>query len=83
VSWDSSVSIEMGYGLDGAGSIPVRGKIFLFSTVSRLVLWPTHPPLKWVPGVKWQGYEADHSVPSSAEVKNGGAMTPLPHMFMS
>jgi hypothetical protein len=29
-------------------------------------------------GVKRQGPEADHS-PSSAEVKNGGAMFPLPH----
>jgi hypothetical protein len=28
------------------------------------------------PGVKWQGHEADHSPPSSAEVKNGGA-TPV------
>jgi hypothetical protein len=24
--------------------------------------------------------EADHSLPSSAEVKNGGAIPPLPHM---
>jgi hypothetical protein len=28
--------------------------------------------------VKWQGHEADHSTPSSAEVKNGGAIPPLP-----
>jgi hypothetical protein len=33
------------------------------------------------PGVKWQGLEADHSSPSSAEVKNGGTMLPLPHTF--
>jgi hypothetical protein len=29
-------------------------------------------------GVKWQGYEADHSSPSIAEVKNGVAILPLP-----
>jgi hypothetical protein len=31
-------------------------------------------------GVKWQGCETDHSPPSSAEVKNDGAIPPLPHM---
>jgi hypothetical protein len=29
-------------------------------------------------GPRWQGREADHSHPSSAEVKNGGAILPLP-----
>jgi hypothetical protein len=32
-------------------------------------------------GVKWQGREADHLPPSSAEVKKGGAIPPLLHMF--
>jgi hypothetical protein len=37
-------------------------------------LWPTQPPNHWVPGalslgVKRPGREADHSPPSSAEVK--------------
>jgi hypothetical protein len=46
---------------------------------------PNQPPVQWVPGVpsqgvKRQGREADHSHPSSAEVKNGGAIHPLPHM---
>jgi hypothetical protein len=36
--------------------------------------FPTHPPIQWVPGalsvrVKRVGREADHSPPSSAEVK--------------
>jgi hypothetical protein len=31
------------------------------------------------PGVKRPGSEADHSPPSSAEVKNGGAISPFPH----
>jgi hypothetical protein len=50
---------------------------------------PTQPPLQWVPGAvfpggKWPGLEADLS-PSwpSAEVKNGGAIPPLPHIFMA
>jgi hypothetical protein len=49
--------------------------IFLFITMSRTALWPTHqPPIQCVPGapslgVKRQGCEADHSPPSSAEVK--------------
>jgi hypothetical protein len=41
-------------------------------------------PIKWVlvavsPGVAQQEREGDHSSPSSAEVKNGGAVLPLPH----
>jgi hypothetical protein len=28
-------------------------------------------------GVKWQGHEADHKLPSSAEIKNGGGIPPL------
>jgi hypothetical protein len=31
------------------------------------------------PGVKWPKREADHSSLSSAEVKNNGAIPPLPH----
>jgi hypothetical protein len=31
--------------------------------------------------VKRPEREADHSPPSSAEVKNGGAIPPLPHMY--
>jgi hypothetical protein len=48
-------------------------------------LAPTQPPVQWVlgalsPGVKHQGREADHSPPSCTEVKNGGAIPPLPCM---
>jgi hypothetical protein len=44
------------------------------TTASRTALGPTQPPIQWVPraltlGVKWPGREADHSLPSSAEVK--------------
>jgi hypothetical protein len=50
-----------------------------FFTACRPALGPTQPPIQWVPGVKRPGREADHSPPSSAEVKNGGAMPPLPY----
>jgi hypothetical protein len=48
--------------------------IFLFTTASRMALGPTQPPIQWVLralslGVKQSGHEADHSQPSSAEVK--------------
>jgi hypothetical protein len=48
--------------------------IFLFTTASRPALGPTQPPIQLVPGafsleVKRQGCEADHSPPSSAEIK--------------
>jgi hypothetical protein len=48
---DSSVGIKTGYGLDGQGSIPGRGKIFLLSTASRLAVGRIIPPIQWVPGV--------------------------------
>jgi hypothetical protein len=49
------------------------------SIVSRRALWPIEPPIRWVLGavylgVKQQEHEADHSTPSSAEVKTGGAI---------
>jgi hypothetical protein len=54
--------------------------IFLFTTGSRTALGPTQPPIQWVTGalslwVKRWGREADHSPPSSAEVKNGWSYT--------
>jgi hypothetical protein len=67
--------IELGYRLDDwwFKSWQKMG-IFLFTTVSRLVLGPTQPPVQLVPGalslgVKWPECEADHSPPSSAKVK--------------
>jgi hypothetical protein len=49
-SRDSSVGIATGYGLDVWGSIPGKGKIFVFSTASKLALWSSQPPIQWVPG---------------------------------
>jgi hypothetical protein len=57
--------------------------IFLFTNASRTALGPTQPPIQWVPwtlslGVKRPGLEADHSLPSSAEVKNDWSYTSTP-----
>jgi len=49
-------------------------RIFIFTAASRPALVSTQPPIQWVPGalslgVRRLGHEADHSSPSSAEVK--------------
>jgi len=56
--------------------------IFFFATASRPALWPTQPPIQWVPGaislgVKRQRREADHSHPSSVQVKNAWSYTSI------
>jgi hypothetical protein len=75
---DSSVGIGTGYGLDGPGWIPGRGKIFFFPLSRPDRLWG--PSIFRASGVKRPEGNADHSSPSSTEVKNGGALPPLPHM---
>jgi hypothetical protein len=45
--------------------------------------WPTQPRIKWVPGAltpgaQQPGHKADHSLPSSAEVKNMWSYTSIP-----
>jgi hypothetical protein len=72
ILWDSSVGVATGYGLDDQGggrSSPGRIKNFYVSISSRPALGSAQPFIKWVPGVKRQGREADHSPPTSAEVK--------------
>jgi hypothetical protein len=54
------------------------------STESRRALGLTQPPIQWVPGalnlgVKRLGREADPTPPSSAVIKNGGAIPSFPH----
>jgi hypothetical protein len=83
---DSSVGIALGYGLDYRGSrvrFPAGLGIFLFTTTSRTSLGPTQPPIHLVQGalslgIKRPGREADHSPPSSAEVKNAWSYTSTP-----
>jgi hypothetical protein len=90
-SRDSSVSIALGHGLDDRGSrvrFPAGAGNFLFTTAFRTALGPNQPPIQWVPGalslgIKWPGREADHSPPSSAEVKNSWTYTSTPqYAFM-
>jgi hypothetical protein len=43
---------------------------------------PTQPPVQWIAralssGLKRPGHKTAHSPPSSAKVKNGGAIRPL------
>jgi hypothetical protein len=65
----------VGYGLDDREVKSRQGLgIFLFTTASRPALGPTQPPVQRVLGalslgIKRQVGEADHSSPSSAEVK--------------
>jgi hypothetical protein len=50
------------------------GRIILLSTLPKLVLGSTQPPIQQVMRVfsegKWPGHEADHTPPISAKVKN-------------
>jgi hypothetical protein len=63
--------------------------IFFFATPSTPPLGPTQPPVPWVPGtlslgVERPGREADHSPPSSAEVKNAWNYNSTPqYTFMA
>jgi hypothetical protein len=86
----SAAGIATGYGMDDRGvgvQVPIGEKIF--STSSGPVLGPTEPPIKWIqgdlsPGVKQPGREADHSPPTSAEVKNTWMyISNPPYVFMA
>jgi hypothetical protein len=57
--------------------------IFLSTTAFRPTLGPTQYPIRWVPGavslgVKRPWRKTDHSLPSSAEVKNAWSYTSTP-----
>jgi hypothetical protein len=63
------------YGLDDRGSIPTKAEIFPPASASRPALGPTQPPTMGTGGPfrggkARPGRDADHSSPSSAEVKN-------------
>jgi len=64
---------------------PAGAGIFLFSTASRLVAWHNQRVSETLSlGVQRPGYEADHSPPSSVEVKNAWTYTSIPqYVFMA
>jgi hypothetical protein len=76
--------IALGFGLDDWWFESWQGvEIFFFTTASRPALMPTQPPTQWVRGtlslgVKLPGRKPDHSLPSSAEVKNAWSYTFTP-----
>jgi hypothetical protein len=91
-SRDRSVGIATGYGVDDKGigsSRPGGDKNFYFFMSPRSSLGPTQAPIQWVPGalspeVKRPGREADHSTPTSTEVKKTWVYTSSPpYIFMA
>jgi hypothetical protein len=91
MSQDSVFGIATGYGLDDrrvGSSSPGRVKNFLFSTLSRLALRLTQPPIQLIervpsPRVKRQEREADHLPPTIADVKKMWICTSTPlYAFM-
>jgi hypothetical protein len=87
--YTSSVGIATGYGLDGWSSISSWGKRFFCSPQCPYWLWGLPSLLSYgywgtfPKGVKRPRRELDHSPPFSAEIKNCGAIPPLPHVFMT
>jgi hypothetical protein len=85
-SWDRSVGIATGYGMDGPSSISGEQGLLL-SIDSKPTLGYIQPPMLRVAGVpslrlKRQRREADHSNLSSAEVKKGGVIPQRPNMSL-
>jgi hypothetical protein len=83
--WFRIVGIAIGYGLDDGDRSSSSGRVknFLFSMSSTPALGFTQPPIQWgtgvsFPGVKRPGREADHSLPSSAQVKKLWTYTSTP-----
>jgi hypothetical protein len=72
------------YGLDGRGRFPpeVRNFYQFYSIQTCSGAHPASYPMRtgcFSPKVKQPGREADHQPPSNVEIKNGGAIPPLPN----
>jgi hypothetical protein len=71
----------MGLTTEASGFYSQQGyEIVIFSTASRLALWPIQSPIQWVlepysPGIQRPGCEADLLLRSSAKVKNAWSYT--------
>jgi hypothetical protein len=86
-SRDTAIGVAMGYGLDRPCSIPGIVPFSLIHNV-QIASGATQPHIQLLPGalspgVKRQRREADHSPPSSAEDKKGGAIPPFLHVSMA
>jgi hypothetical protein len=85
IQWsrDSSVDIATSYRLDGRGSIHNWGERIISAPQRQDRLWgPPSLPLNGY-RVKWLRHEDDRSPLSNAEVKNGGAIPPFPHVSLA
>jgi hypothetical protein len=58
---------------------PTGARSFLYSTATRLTLLLTQNSSQRVSGIQQPEREAGNLLPSNAEVKNVGAVPPLPH----
>jgi hypothetical protein len=76
----------MGYWPDGPDSIPGIAKFFSSAQKPNRFWDPpsllSNDCLDSFPRMKLLGHEACHSPTSSAEVKNGGFIPPLPRVFL-
>jgi hypothetical protein len=86
LSQESSDDIGMDNGLDSRSSISGRARDFSLLHRVQVGSGPSQPPLQWVAGVlpprvKRPGREAGYSPSYSAEVKNSGAIPPIPNKY--
>jgi hypothetical protein len=81
--WKAAAIVCLRYYPDGLrAGLPVRRSSLLHSAQIGSGGHPASCPVSTVsslPGVKQPGRQADHSLPSNAEVKNGVAMLLLPN----
>jgi hypothetical protein len=82
---DSSVGITIGLQAGRPGLDSGQVKVFSFLHSLQTGLWGPHSLLFYgywghSSPIKRPGCEAEHSPPSSSEVKKVGAIRPLPHM---
>jgi hypothetical protein len=77
---DSSVAIATGW----QAGVLILAAVGFFSSQLGCGAHPASYPIgteRFPRRVEWPGREAEYSHPSSVEVKNGGAIPPLPRVF--
>jgi hypothetical protein len=85
MSRDSYVGIATGWTAGVQFLAEARDFYFLHVVQTDSGVHPTSYPMgtggSFLGGIKLLGREADHSPPSNAEVRKGGAVPPLYHIF--